>query len=143
LGIADQLHYLGFVTPEELLSIFAKATAMVFPSKFEGFGLPILEAFQARIPVLSSNATVLPEVARDGAAYFDPDSPTELAALLVRCLDDSEFRESLIQKGSKVLATFTMKDTAVKFQTLYARTIGQSSRENGCLSQPPSVRELA
>ena len=143
LGIADQLHYLGFVTPEELLSIFAKATAMVFPSKFEGFGLPILEAFHARVPVLSSNATVLPEVAREGAAYFDPDSPTELAALLVRCLDDSDFRESLIQKGSEVLATFSMKDTAAKFQTLYARTIGRSSRENGHLSQQASVRELA
>lgn len=143
VGVADQLHYLGFVTTEELVSIFAKATAMVFPSKFEGFGLPILEAFHACVPVLSSNASVLPEVARDGAAYFDPDSPTELAALLVRCLDDSDFRESLIRKGSEVLATFSMKDTAAEFQKLYGGTIGRSSRENADLGQQDSVGELS
>jgi len=144
LGVLDQLHYLGFVTPEELQSIFASATAMVFPSKFEGFGLPILEAFHARLPVLSSNATVIPEVAGDGAGYFDPDSPTELAALMVRALDDPDFRESLIQKGSKVLKRFSMRDTAAKFQALYAQTVGQPFREPGRLSQGmrPSVQRL-
>jgi glycosyltransferase involved in cell wall biosynthesis len=134
LGIVDQLHYLGFVTPEELQSVFASATAMVFPSKFEGFGLPILEAFHARLPVLSSNASVLPEVAKDGAAYFNPDSPTELAALMVRCLDNPDFRESLILKGSEVMRAFSMRDTAARFQALYARTVGPS-REGGNLNQ--------
>ena len=125
LGIGEQLHYLGFVTPEELQSLFGNATAMVFPSKFEGFGLPILEAFHAHLPVLSSNATVLPEVAQDGAAYFGPDSPAELAALMVRALDDPDFRESLIHKGSEVLVRFSMRDTAASFQALYARTVGR------------------
>jgi glycosyltransferase involved in cell wall biosynthesis len=126
-GVLDQLHYLGFVTTEELQSVFANATAMVFPSKFEGFGLPILEAFHAHLPVLCSNATVLPEVAQHGAAYFEPDSPVELAALMVRSMDDPDFRESLSQKGSEVLARFSMRDTAAKFQALYARTVGHSS----------------
>ena len=135
LGVSEQLHYLGFVTPEELQSVFASATAMIFPSKFEGFGLPILEAFHARLPVLSSNATVLPEVAQAGAAYFDPDSPTELAALMVRALDDPDFREFLIQKGSEVLARFSMRDTAAKFQALYARTVGRPSPEPARPSQ--------
>jgi glycosyltransferase involved in cell wall biosynthesis len=134
LGVVDQLHYLGFVTAEELQSVFASATAMVFPSRFEGFGLPILEAFHARLPVLSANATVLPEVAQDGAAYFNPDSPTELAALMVRCLDNPDFRESLIPKGSEVLRTFSMKDTAARFQALYSRTVGRS-RESGSMRQ--------
>jgi len=53
LGVHEQLHYLGFVSHEELQSMFASATALIFPSKFEGFGLPILEAFHARLPVLS------------------------------------------------------------------------------------------
>jgi glycosyltransferase involved in cell wall biosynthesis len=128
LGVVDQLHYLGFVTAEELQSVFASATAMVFPSRFEGFGLPILEAFHARLPVLSANATVLPEVAQDGAAYFNPDSPKELAALMIRALDDADFRESLIQKGSEVLRTFSMRDTAARFQALYARTVGRSCK---------------
>jgi len=145
LGVLDQLHYLGFVTPEELQSVFASATTMVFPSKFEGFGLPILEAFHARLPVLSSNATVLPEVAQDGAAYFDPDSPTELAALMVRSLDDPVFRKSLTHKGSEVLTRFSMRDTATRFQALYARTAGQPSPERERLRQGArsSVKEPA
>jgi glycosyltransferase involved in cell wall biosynthesis len=134
-GVLDQLHYLGFVTTEELQAVFASATAMVFPSKFEGFGLPILEAFHSRLPVLSSSATVLPEVALDGAAYFDPDSPRELAALMVSALDDPDFRESLIEKGSNALARFSMKDTAAKFQALYDRTVGRPSREPGSPSK--------
>lgn len=142
LGVVEQLHYLGFVSPEELQSVFASATAMIFPSKFEGFGLPILEAFHARVPVLSSNATVLPEVAQDGAAYFNPDSPTELAALMVRAMDDPAFRESLIQKGSAVLASFSMRDTAASFQSLYARTAGSSS-EPWKMSPEASVEEPA
>jgi glycosyltransferase involved in cell wall biosynthesis len=142
LGVADQLHYLGFVTPEELQSVFASATAMVFPSKFEGFGLPILEAFHARLPVLSSNATVLPEVAQDGAAYFNPDSPAELAALMVKCLDDLDFRDSLIRNGYEVLKSFSMRDTAAGFQALYARAVGRS-RQGGGLSRgvPISLEE--
>jgi glycosyltransferase involved in cell wall biosynthesis len=129
LGVSEQLHHLGFVTPEELQSVFASATAMIFASKFEGFGLPILEAFHARLPVLSSNATVLPEVAQDGAAYFDPDSSRELATLMARSLDDPDFRQALIEKGSKVLVSFSMKDTAKGFQALYARTVEPPSRE--------------
>jgi glycosyltransferase involved in cell wall biosynthesis len=142
LGVSDQLHYLGFVTPEELQSIFASATAMVFPSKFEGFGLPILEAFHARLPVLSSNASVLPEVALDGAAYFDPDSPAELAALMVKAMDDPIFREGLIRRGSEVLSGFSMKDTAERFQALYART---AAIEHGLLTEENrnSVQDLA
>ena len=122
LRVADQLHYLGFVTPEELQAISASATAMIFPSRFEGFGLPILEAFQARVPVLCSKASVLPEVAQDGAAYFDPESPAELAPLMLKALDDSSFRKTLIEKGTETLSKYSMKDTAANFQALYART---------------------
>jgi glycosyltransferase involved in cell wall biosynthesis len=133
LGVVEQLHYLGFLTVADLQSVFASATAMVFPSRFEGFGLPILEAFHAHVPVLSARATVLPEVAQDGAAYFTPDSPPELAALMLRCLDNCDFRQSLIHKGSEVLRTFSMADTAAKFQELYARTVFRS-RESGGMS---------
>ncbi|MGO9317705.1 MAG: glycosyltransferase [Terracidiphilus sp.] len=52
------------------------------PSKFEGYSLPLLEAFHARLPILSSNASTMPEVAQDGALYFNPDSPAELSALM-------------------------------------------------------------
>jgi glycosyltransferase involved in cell wall biosynthesis len=131
LGISSQVHFLGFVTPEELQSVFSAATAMVFASKFEGFGLPILEAFHARLPVISSNATTLPEVAGDAALYFDPDSPTELACLMKAILAAPEMREELIRKGSLVLSRHTIADTAAEFQALYERIATRSSQEVG------------
>jgi glycosyltransferase involved in cell wall biosynthesis len=129
-GIAEQLHFLGFVTPGELQAIFRAATAMVFPSKFEGFGLPILEAFHAGLPVLASNASTLPEVARDGALYFDPDSPSELSALIRVIMDKPEVREELIKKGTLILSQYSIKETARQFQKLYAETAALSTRGN-------------
>jgi glycosyltransferase involved in cell wall biosynthesis len=121
LGISDQVHYLGFLAPEELQCIFRTATAMVFASRFEGFGLPVLEAFHAGLPVLSSNATVLPEIAQDGALYFDPDDARELAGLMIRMLDDPEARRLLIEKGAARLSHFSINETAAQFQRLYAQ----------------------
>jgi len=124
LGLTEQLHFLGFVSPGELQAIFKAATAMIFPSKFEGFGLPILEAFHAQLPVLSSNATTLPEVARDGALYFDADSPRELSSLMKTILVTPQLRQDLIKKGTLVLSQYSIKDTATSFQKLYERTAG-------------------
>ena len=92
---------------------------MVFPSLFEGFGLPLLEAFQAGLPVLSSNATVLPEVAQEGALYFDPHSPEELAAQMRRVLDDPLLRQQLQAAGAIVLRRFDMHRTAERLCRLY------------------------
>jgi glycosyltransferase involved in cell wall biosynthesis len=123
LGISQQVHFVGFMTAEELQSVFLKATAMIYASKFEGFGLPILEAFYARLPVISSNASTLPEVAQDAVLYFDPDSPAELATLMKKILDAPEIRQELIEKGTQVLSQYSFKDAAANFQTLYERTI--------------------
>lgn len=122
LGVSEQVHFLGFLTPGELQAIFRAATAMIYPSRFEGFGLPILEAFHARLPVLSSNATVLPEVGRNGALYFDPESPAELAVLMRAVLNKPELRRDLVEKGTLVLSQYAFSDTAAKFRTLYERT---------------------
>jgi glycosyltransferase involved in cell wall biosynthesis len=111
---------------------------MIFASKFEGFGLPILEAFQARLPVLASSATTLPEVARDGALYFDPDSPLELAGLMRMMLDDPDARQDLIRKGTQVLSQYCMSETAAKFQHLYQRTAELTLREHQ-LSEAPAT----
>jgi glycosyltransferase involved in cell wall biosynthesis len=127
LGVFQEVHYLGFVTPAELQAIYRTATAMIYPSKFEGFGLPLLEAFHACLPVLSSNASTMPEVAKDGALYFDPDSPTELSALMRTILDKPELRQDLIRKGTLQLSHYSINNTAAKFQELYARTAALSS----------------
>jgi glycosyltransferase involved in cell wall biosynthesis len=130
LGVTEQLHFLGFVTPEELQSIFKAATAMIFPSKFEGFGLPILEAFHAGLPVLSSNATTLPEVARNGALYFDPDSPSELSGLMKSILEKPELRQELRKNGTLILSQYSIRDTAASLQALYAKTATSSMKDH-------------
>jgi glycosyltransferase involved in cell wall biosynthesis len=127
LGVAKHVHFLGFVTPVELQAIFRTATAMIYPSLFEGFGLPILEAFQARLPVLSSNATTLPEVAQDGALYFDPDSPAKLSVLMKTIMDRPEVRHDLINNGTRILSEYSFRDTAAAFQALYEKTAALSS----------------
>ncbi len=139
LGVFEQVHFLGFLTPGELQSVFSVAWAMVFASKFEGFGLPILEAFHARLPVISSNATVLPEVAGDAALYFDPDSPDELASRMKMILDTPEVREDMIVKGTLALSRLSINDTAAGFQALYKRTVELSSRTQRIPTAPVSI----
>jgi glycosyltransferase involved in cell wall biosynthesis len=129
LGVANQLHYLGFIGSGELQAVYATATAMIFPSRFEGFGLPVLEAFSVRLPVLCARATVLPEVAREAALYFDPDSPAELAECMRSVLHDEGLRRDLAGKGESVLGRYSMKDTARNFQRLYS-TLGLRSRKD-------------
>jgi len=130
LGVLQQVHFLGFITPEELQVVYGMATAMIFASKFEGFGLPILEAFHAGLPVLSSKATTLPEVARDAALYFDSDMPDELAKLMYTILDKPELRQELVKKGNQLLFQYSMNKTAANFQTLYARTAALTSQSD-------------
>jgi glycosyltransferase involved in cell wall biosynthesis len=142
LGVSEQLHFLGFVTATQLQSIYRVATAMLFPSKFEGFGLPILEAFHARLPVLSSNATTLPEVARNGALYFNPDSPAELSDLMKWILNSEELRQDLVNKGALVLSQCSMERTAADFQSLYDRVASLTLRDNQLAQdQQKSVRK--
>ena len=122
LGVANQISFLGFVSPEELQAVYARATALVFPSRFEGFGLPLLEAFHAGVPVLASNSTVLPEVGLNAALYFDPDSPEQLAQQIKLVLQSAGLRHQLIQKGKEVLSQFSIRRTAAEFQALYEVT---------------------
>jgi len=118
-GIRQQVRYLGFVPADDLRGLYRAATAMVYPSRFEGFGLPILEAFQAGTPVLCSNSSVLPEVAQNGALYFDPDDPVKLATLLLQILEVPQMRNRLEEAGRQVLSQYSFEKTARQFQGLY------------------------
>ena len=84
LQLMQQVQFLGFVTPLELQSLYRLSQCMVFPSKFEGWGLPLVEAFLAETPVTCSNVTSLPQLAGDAALLFNPDQPLEIAAAIHR-----------------------------------------------------------
>ncbi len=117
-GIKD-VHFLGFVSEGELRWLYENATAYVFPSFAEGFGLPGLEAMIHGAPVLSSSATCLPEVYDDGALYFDPNSPEELAGLVNKLMTHPDLRRNLIEDGKKQTAKYSWEKMAKETHQIY------------------------
>lgn len=106
-GLSAQVRYVGYLSPEEMQSLYSQATLLCFPSLFEGFGMPVLEAMAAGCPVVCSNAASLPEVAGNAAIYFDPDDSVAAASAILRLWQDSELRDELIMKGRMRAAEFT------------------------------------
>jgi len=91
--------YLGYVPETEMPGLIAGATLFVYPSLYEGFGFPVVQAMAANVPVLCSNTSCLPEIAGGGAALADPRSVAEIAAQLNRLLESPEERTRLAQLG--------------------------------------------
>jgi glycosyltransferase involved in cell wall biosynthesis len=112
-GLAEHVHFFGKATDEELRAIYDAATAYVFPSLCEGFGLPPLEAMARNIPVASSNSSCLPEILHDAALYFDPMSTDDIARAMREIVSDQQLREQLVQKGAALLPTYSW-DTLAK-----------------------------
>jgi glycosyltransferase involved in cell wall biosynthesis len=103
---------LGRVREEELRALYAGASAFAYPSLYEGFGLPVLEAMAAGAPVLTSNVSSLPEVAGDAALLVDPTDVTAIATGLSRLLSDPALAESLRARGRARAAEFSWERTA-------------------------------
>ena len=107
-GLAkDELVITGYVSDEELVEFYNLATLFVFPSKHEGFGLPVLEAMACGAPVIGSNATSIPEVIGLPEALFDPFSPNEIAAKITHALEDESCRGKLRAHGLYQANKFT------------------------------------
>ncbi|SHL95532.1 glycosyltransferase family 1 protein [Rhizobacter sp. OV335] len=102
----------GPVSDGQLKSLYANALAFVFPSLYEGFGLPPLEAMSLGCPVVASNAASVPEVCGDAALYFDPSSVAEMATAMTRVVDDAGLRGDLSRRGTQRFATFTWEAAA-------------------------------
>ncbi len=111
-GLHNHVLRLGHINKSDMPLLYKNALAFVFPSRFEGFGLPILEAQAMGIPVASASATSLPEVGGDAAVYFNPDDATQLAHILTTLETDSHFRDHLITAGYKNCSQFTWHNTA-------------------------------
>ena len=113
-GILDspQIKWLGYVSDEELRALYESAMWFVFPSIYEGFGIPPLEAMNCGCPVLASNAASIPEVCGDAALYFNPNDADELAALLLRVSKDAELRAEFSRKGLARAQEFSWENAA-------------------------------
>ena len=121
LGLEEQTIFFGPATEEELVLLYNSAWALVFPSLYEGFGLPPLEAMACGTPVIASSAPALPEVLGDAALYFDPHDPEELAGHLVRLAQDTPLRDRLRQAGLERARSFRWQDTAQRTLEVYHR----------------------
>lgn len=97
--IKEEAVYLGYVPEEEMPGLFAGAAAFVYPSLYEGFGFPVVQAMAAGVPVVTSNTSCLPEVAGDGGLCVDPRSPKEIANAVERLLESGELRQHLRGNG--------------------------------------------
>jgi glycosyltransferase involved in cell wall biosynthesis len=97
----------GYVSNEEKRALLAGATVLAYPSRYEGFGFPVLEGFSARVPVLTSSAASLPEVAGDAALLVDPNDVDAIGDGLARLFDDTGLRRRLVAAGLERLATFS------------------------------------
>jgi glycosyltransferase involved in cell wall biosynthesis len=126
-GIAEDVRFLSWLSGEELEGLWALAEAFVFPSLYEGFGLPVLEAMARGVPVACSNASSLPEVAGDAALLFDPHDEAAIAEALRRLLDDPPLRESLRARGLVRVKEFTWERTARLTLESYRRTLASAS----------------
>ncbi|MFL5981172.1 MAG: glycosyltransferase family 4 protein [Gaiellaceae bacterium] len=112
IGVTSHTRFLPWVPPAELESLYRAATAFVFPSLYEGFGLPVLEAMTRGVPVACSNRGALDEVADDAALTFDPERPAEIAAAVERLLADPAERERLRRAGTANAARYSWGETA-------------------------------
>jgi len=115
----DRIHVLGYVDADTRANLLAGASVFAYPSLYEGFGFPPLEAMATGVPVVASSVGSLPEVLGDGACFVAADEPEALASALAQLLSDSETRERLIQRGLVISKGYSWSKTAGALISLY------------------------
>lgn len=123
LKLESRVHHLGYVTPIQLRALYASATALVFPSLFEGFGMPVAEAILAGCPVICSGTTSLPEIAEDAALFFNPTSTEEISAALVQICTDESLRNCLRSKALSRRSAFSSWLPAIQTMSIYHKVM--------------------
>jgi glycosyltransferase involved in cell wall biosynthesis len=119
----EHVHFVGFVDETDLPAFYSAAECLAFPSLYEGFGLPILEAMACGTPVITSNSSSLPEVAGDAALIVDPYSTEVIADAIQRLLDDTALRNTLVEKGYQRVGQFSWDESARKLRQIYANML--------------------
>jgi glycosyltransferase involved in cell wall biosynthesis len=118
-GISNQVIFLHQTTTDELQAIYQMAEVMVYPSFFEGFGLPVLEAQASGCAVITSNTSSLPEAGGEGALYINPEDISQLGATINNVISDKHLQNQLIQKGTTNAALFSERLVAERLMKLY------------------------
>jgi len=118
LNLKEYIHFLGYVTDEEKNNLYAEATALVLPSLYEGFGIPLLEAMALGCPVISSFSSSLPEVGGEACLYFDPKNGTDLVEKMSLLITDKDLRINLIATGKQRAQLFSWRQSGEQTLTI-------------------------
>ena len=128
-GLTDRIIFLNdrpqaqssrsFVTGEDFPAIYQQALCMIYPSIFEGFGLPVLEALQSSLPVITSNLSCLPETGGNAAYYVDPLSVKEMASAIANIANDGMLRKDMIKRGDEYAKYFMQEKCAERVMKVY------------------------
>jgi glycosyltransferase involved in cell wall biosynthesis len=123
LDLEEDVHSVGYASQKDLPALYAGATLFLFPSLYEGFGMPVLEAMACGTPVLTSNVASLPEVAGDAAVQVDPYDVGSIADGILRLVEDPALREVCIRKGLERAKGFTWERTARATLAVYRKAL--------------------
>jgi glycosyltransferase involved in cell wall biosynthesis len=119
---SDSIIFTDFLSDADLSVVYDHASLFIFPSLYEGFGMPPLEAMAHGVPVISSRSTCLREILGDAAYYFDPEQPAEIAGAIQTVLTDQNIRNNLLEKAKNVLARYSWEETARQTLNIYLST---------------------
>jgi glycosyltransferase involved in cell wall biosynthesis len=118
-GMQKRIVFTGFISEKELDSIFRMAEFLIYPSLYEGFGIPILEAMKLGLPVITSNTTAMPEVAGDDAFLIDSRNVEEMTSAMFALLNNRKLREDIIKKGIERARAYTWHKVSEQYLALY------------------------
>lgn len=127
-GLSNRLHILNDISFEQLPLIYAGASIFCYPSFFEGFGIPIIEALFSGVPVITSKGSCFPEAGGPDTIYIDPNNLEELLAAIENLLTDKELRQTMARNGRLFVEKFHWKNTALELTNLYQDVISQKSK---------------
>lgn len=125
LGVAEAVVLADYVADEELIWLYNRARAVLYPSLYEGFGLPVLEAMACGVPVVAGNVASVPEIAGEGAFLVEPRRTAAIAEGLVRCLGDESLRAALVARGQARAADFSWERAALETHAVYEGVLGR------------------
>ena len=131
LGLSERVHFLGFVSREQLAAVLKGCQFLVFPSLYEGFGIPLLEAMAFGKPVICSNTTSLPEVGAEAALYFDPRIPAEMVSCMEKIVFRKSLRSNMKKRGLRRASEFMTEDMARNYLDIIYSAINNNGPSFG------------
>ena len=139
-GLSQKIVHFGHATDGQLARLYNASIALVYPSQYEGFGIPLLEAMRCGTAVVAANTSSIPEVAGSAALLFDPNSTDELCEALLGLLNNTARRAAFVERGSQRVLRFSWQRTAEQTMEVYRAIANAEGLDRAA---PPSARRSA